>query len=49
MTRPEVVLTGRAPVWLYLALAHHFHGVVRKLWYDSPLTGRVLIWDHSPD
>lgn len=44
----EVVLTGRAPVWLYLAVAHALHGVARKLIYTSPVTGEVVIFDHTP-
>lgn len=44
----EVTLTGRAPVWLYLKVAHALHGKVRKLVYDSPVTGKVVIFDHSP-
>jgi len=44
----EVVLTGRAPVWLYLLVAHELHGRVRRLYYRSPVTGDVLIFDHSP-
>lgn len=44
----EVVLTGRAPVWLYLAVAHALHGKVRKLLYRSPVTGDVVIFDHNP-
>ena len=45
----EVILTGRAPVWLYLKIAHALHGKVRKLVYNSPVTGDVMIFDHSPD
>jgi CRISPR-associated Csx3 family protein len=45
----EIVLTGEAPIWLYLSLAHALHGKVRKLFYSSPVTGEVLIFDHSPD
>ncbi len=45
----EVVLTGQAPVWLYLKIAHALHGRVRKLIYRSPVTGDVVIFDHSPD
>ena len=45
----EVILTGAAPVWLYLKVAHALHGKVRKLIYHSPVTGDVLIFDHSPD
>lgn len=45
----DVVLTGPAPVWLYLKIAHALHGKVRKLIYRSPVTGDVIIFDHSPD
>jgi hypothetical protein len=45
----EVVLTGQAPVWLYLKIAHALHGKARKLIYRSPVTGDVVIFDHSPD
>jgi len=41
-----VVLTGAAPVWLYLAVAHALHGKVAKLVYNSPVTGDVVIFDH---
>jgi hypothetical protein len=44
----EVVLTGAAPVWLYLAIAHTLHGKARKLIYLSPVTGEVIIFDHNP-
>ncbi|MGA2404156.1 MAG: CRISPR-associated protein Csx3 [Syntrophobacteraceae bacterium] len=44
----EVVLTGRAPVWLYLAVAHAVHGKAKKLVYRSPVTGDVVIFDHDP-
>jgi len=43
----EVVLTGQAPIWLYLAVAHALHGKAKKLLYTSPTTGEVLIFDHS--
>jgi CRISPR-associated DxTHG motif protein len=43
----EVVLTGQAPIWLYLAVAHALHGRARKLFYESPTTGEVCIFDHS--
>ena len=45
----EVILTGQGPVWLYLKIAHSLHGKVRKLVYRSPVTGDVVIFDHSPD
>lgn len=45
----DIILTGQAPVWLYLKIAHSLHGKVRKLIYRSPVTGDVVIFDHSPD
>jgi len=44
----EVVLTGAGPVWLYLKIAHALHGKAKKLIYRSPVTGNVVIFDHSP-
>jgi hypothetical protein len=44
----DIVLTGKAPVWLYLRIAHAIHGIARSLYYDSPVTGRVKIFDHNP-
>jgi len=44
----EVVLTGKAPVWLYLSVAHALHGKAKKLIYSSPVTGDVVIFDHDP-
>ena len=44
----NVTLTGPAPVWLYLRLAHTLHGRVRSLTYDSPVTGPVEIFNHDP-
>lgn len=43
----EVVLTGKAPVWLYLTVAHALHGKARRLLYRSPVTGDVVIFDHD--
>lgn len=45
----EIILTGAAPVWLYLKIAHALHGKARKLIYRSPVTGDIVIFDHSPD
>ncbi len=45
----DVTLTGAAPVWLYLRVAHAVHGQVRKLFYDSPVTGIVEIFNHDPE
>lgn len=44
----EVTLTGQGPIWLYLKIAHTLHGKVCKLCYDSPVTGQVVVFDHSP-
>ena len=44
----DVTLTGHAPIWLYLRLAHVLHGRVRVLTYDSPVTGSVEIFNHNP-
>ncbi len=44
----DVILTGAAPVWLYLKIAHALHGKAKKLIYRSPVTGDVVIFDHSP-
>ena len=45
----DVVLTGQGPIWLYLKIAHALHGKARKLIYRSPVTGDVVIFDHSPE
>ena len=44
----EILLTGRAPVWLYLKIAHALHGKAKRLVYSSPVTGDVVIFDHDP-
>ena len=44
----EIILTGKAPVWFYLAVAHALHGKATKLTYRSPVTGDVVIFDHNP-
>lgn len=41
-------LTGAAPVWLYLKIAHALHGKARRLIYRSPVTGDVEIFNHDP-
>ena len=43
----NIVLTGGAPVWLYLTLAHALHGKVKTLKYRSPEAGDVLIVNHK--
>ena len=44
----DVILTGQAPIWLYLCAAHALHGKAKKLVYNSPVTGNVVIFDHDP-
>lgn len=44
----DVTLTGHAPVWLYLRIAHKLHGHARILTYESPVTGIVEIFNHNP-
>lgn len=44
----DVTLTGPAPVWLYLRLAHLLHGRARILTYESPVTGPIGIFNHNP-
>lgn len=44
----NVTLTGNGPVWLYLRLAHALYGRIRRLFYDSPVTGPVEIFNHDP-
>lgn len=44
----EVTITGKAPIWLYLSIAHALHGKAKKLIYRSPVAGDVLIFDHDP-
>lgn len=43
-----IILTGPGPVWLYLRLAHALHGKAVSLHYDSPVTGPVEIFNHTP-
>jgi len=43
-----VTLTGAGPVWLYLKIAHALHGKAVTLYYDSPASGEVLIFNHDP-
>jgi len=45
----DIVLTGQAPIWLYLKVAHALHGKARKLIYKSPVTSEITIFNHSID
>jgi len=44
----DITLTGAGPVWLYLRLAHALHGKAISLYYDSPVTGFIKIFNHNP-
>jgi hypothetical protein len=50
----KIVLTGQAPIWLYLKVAHALHGKAKKLVYRSPALKKgekqvdVVIFDHDP-
>jgi hypothetical protein len=50
----EVVLTGQAPIWMYLSIAHALHGRAKKLIYRSPALVNeeprqvdVTVFDHD--
>lgn len=42
-----ITLTGKAPIWMYLSIAHALHGKAKKLYYTSPATGEIMIFDHN--
>ena len=44
----NIVLTGKSPVWLYMLVQHELHGITTSLTYDSPVTGKVVVYDHNP-
>jgi len=41
----DVVLRGRAPVWLFLAVSHALREQVRSLYYDSWEAPRLNIYN----
>jgi hypothetical protein len=45
-----VILTGGAPIWLYLKVAHALHGKVKRLLYSAPGQGiqDLEIFSHDP-
>lgn len=43
-----VVITGRGPIWLYVALAHHYHPALWVATYDPRLMGAVVSQTHTP-
>jgi len=44
----DVTLTGKAPMWLYLKIAHALHGRARILTYRSGQDELVEIFNHNP-
>ena len=42
-----VVLSGRCPVWLFCALAHHYHPTAWVATYDPRLNGAVVVQSHN--
>lgn len=46
-----VVITGSAPTWLYLAVAHALavNGHCKHLIYNAPSSGDVTIFDYGGD
>jgi len=43
-----IILTGAAPIWMYLSIAHALHGKATTLKYWSPATDEVTIFNHNP-
>ncbi len=46
----EIILTGAAPVWMYLKIAHALHGKAKRLYYSAPGQGieKFEIFSHDP-
>ena len=42
-----VILSGRAPVWLFGYLVHHYHPCVWVATYDPRLEGAVIVESHT--
>ena len=43
----EIVLFGRAPIWLYVIAFHEFHWASRVYVYD-PKAGYIVVAEHAP-
>lgn len=43
-----IILSGRGPVWLFGALAHHFHPAQWVASHDPRLGGGVIFASHTP-
>jgi hypothetical protein len=46
-----IILTGAAPIWLYLKSGHALHGKAKKLLYSAPGQGieEFEIFNHDPN
>jgi len=44
-----VVLTGRAPIWLYCYLVHYYHPTKFVATYDPRLGGAIIVESHSEE
>lgn len=46
----DIVLTGGAPIWLYLCVGHALHGKAMSLSYVAPNTANkiVNVFNHNP-
>lgn len=44
-----IVLDGRAPIWLYSSLVHHYHPTSWVATVDPRLGGAVVVASHNPD
>lgn len=42
-----LVISGRGPVWLYAALAHHYHVTAWVATFDPRVGGAVVVSTHS--
>ncbi len=43
-----VVISGRGPIWLHSALAHHYHPTRWVAHHDPRLGGAVVVQTHDP-
>lgn len=43
----DITITGAAPVWGWLCIAHALHGRVRKLEYAAPNAPSIVVYAHG--
>lgn len=46
--RKGVIISGRGPIWLHSALAHHYHPTRWVAHYDPRVGGAVVVQSHDP-